>query len=194
MLANLELVRGSRAEHWDFRRSDAEYGTAFRRAGLDFDATEPVEIAKWMGARSEPVELAGYLDDWANVRRGTKRAEADWRRVVAAAGGRPRTVSATRYGQARFHGRRGDCGVTAAIRRCKGPRQAECAEPDVAGASSSRMSPAIASEPRGYFGGPSPAGIPADFSVRFEFSMVYAASSEQAGEEYRTRPEERCGT
>ena len=43
---------------------------AFRKAGLDLDATEPAEAGQWLAARTDPVEMAGYLDDWAFVRRG----------------------------------------------------------------------------------------------------------------------------
>ncbi len=85
LLAELESIRGSRAEHWDPKRSDAEYSASFRRAGVDLDAMEPAEAGKRLAARSEPAELAGYLDDWASVRRRVKRPDADWRRLVAAA-------------------------------------------------------------------------------------------------------------
>ena len=85
LLADLESVRGDRAEHWDTKRTDADYAAAFRKAGLDLDATEPAEAGRWLAARSDPVELASYLDDWASVRRAAGRPEADWRRLVAAA-------------------------------------------------------------------------------------------------------------
>ncbi|MFI5457673.1 MAG: tetratricopeptide repeat protein [Isosphaerales bacterium] len=85
LLAELESIRGNRAEHWDRKRTDTEYAAAFRKAGLDLDKTEPAESGKWLAARSEPMELAGYLDDWAFVRRSARREEAAWRRLVAAA-------------------------------------------------------------------------------------------------------------
>ncbi len=85
LLADLESVRGNRAEHGDLKQTDAEYAAAFRKAGLDVDATEPAEAGKWLAARSEPVELAGYLDDWTHARINAQRPEADWRRLVAAA-------------------------------------------------------------------------------------------------------------
>ena len=40
-----------------------EYADAFRRSGLDLDATPPDEAGRWLAARTEPVELAGYLDE-----------------------------------------------------------------------------------------------------------------------------------
>ena len=87
LLTNLEAVRGDRAEHWDPKRTDADYAAAFRKAGLDLDVTEPAEAGRWLKVRSEPVELAGYLDDWASTRQKAGRADADGRRLVAAARG-----------------------------------------------------------------------------------------------------------
>jgi eukaryotic-like serine/threonine-protein kinase len=85
LLAELEMVRGNRADAVNLKQIDADYAVAFRKAGLDLDKTEPADSGKWLKARSEPVELAGYLDDWAFVRRTTGRTEADWRRLVSAA-------------------------------------------------------------------------------------------------------------
>ncbi len=39
----------------------------------------------WLASRTDPIEMAGYLDDWAFVRRRVGRPEADWRRLVSAA-------------------------------------------------------------------------------------------------------------
>jgi eukaryotic-like serine/threonine-protein kinase len=85
LLAELESVRGARAEHWDSKRTDAEYAAAFRDAGLDLDATDPERAGAWIAARSDSVELASFLDDWAAVR---AKAGADGKstgRLVAAA-------------------------------------------------------------------------------------------------------------
>jgi serine/threonine-protein kinase len=87
LLTDLEAVRGARAEHLDAKRTDAGYAAAFRKAGLDLDVREPAEAGRWLASRSEPVELAGYLDDWATVRQKAGRADADGRRLVAAARG-----------------------------------------------------------------------------------------------------------
>ncbi len=84
LLADLESVRGSRVDHHELKRSDAEYADVFRKAGLDLDATGPEEAGKWLTSRTEPIEMAGYLDDWAFVRRRLGRPEADWWRLVAA--------------------------------------------------------------------------------------------------------------
>ena len=79
--------RGSRVTNRDLKRSDADYADAFRKAGLDLDATGPDEAGKWLASRTEPIEIAGYLDDWAFVRRQLGRPEADWHHLVAAARG-----------------------------------------------------------------------------------------------------------
>ncbi len=87
LLAGLESIRGSRAHHRELKRSDSEYAAVFRKAGLDLDTTPPEEAGHWLVARTDPIEIAGYLDDWAFVRRRLGRAEADCRRLVAAARG-----------------------------------------------------------------------------------------------------------
>ena len=99
LLTDLEAVRGDRVQHCDPKRTDVDYAAAFRKAGLDLDPTDPAEAGEWLASRSEPAEMAGYLDDWANVRRGAGRAEADWRRLVAAAGGPTPTRGATPCGR-----------------------------------------------------------------------------------------------
>ena len=85
LLADLESARGLSAELDKAPRADAEYAAAFREAGLDIDATDPAEAGKWLAGRSDPVELAGYLDQWTYARIRAKRPDADWRRLVAAA-------------------------------------------------------------------------------------------------------------
>ncbi len=85
LLADLESVRGSRVDHRELKRSDAEYADVFRRAGLDVDTTRPEDAGRWLASRTEPVEMAGYLDDWAFVRQRAGRPEAEWQRPVAVA-------------------------------------------------------------------------------------------------------------
>jgi len=87
LLGELETIRGNRSEHWDSKRTDVEYAAAFRGFGIDLDQLGPEEAGKRIAQRSEPVELASYLDDWSRIRRagrGTKD-EASWRRLLAAA-------------------------------------------------------------------------------------------------------------
>ena len=85
LLDDLESIRARRVDHRDPKRSDAEYAEVFRKAGLDLDATEADRAGRWLGARTDPVEMAGYLDDWAFARRASGRPEADWSRLVASA-------------------------------------------------------------------------------------------------------------
>jgi len=87
LLGELETIRGSRSEHWEPKRSDAEYAAAFRGFGIDLERLDPIEAGKQIAKRSAPVELASYLDDWALLRReaGDKKDEASWRRLLWAA-------------------------------------------------------------------------------------------------------------
>ena len=84
LLAELESVRGGRADQGP-KLADAEYAAAFRNAGLDLDQTDPEQAGGWLAARSAPVELALFLDDWVTVRRQAKAVEGTWRRLVDAA-------------------------------------------------------------------------------------------------------------
>jgi tetratricopeptide (TPR) repeat protein len=114
LLADLESVRGSRVDHRELKRSDAEYADVFRRAGMDIDTTRPDDAGRWLASRTEPVEMAGYLDDWAFVRRRVGRPAADWQRLVAVArGGDPepwRDALRAKFG-------RGDAETIAEFRR-----------------------------------------------------------------------------
>ncbi len=85
LLAELESVRGGRAEHADRKRTDRDYADAFRKAGFDLDATEAKQAGAWIAARSAPLELASFLDDWATVRQEAGSGETAWGRLVAAA-------------------------------------------------------------------------------------------------------------
>jgi tetratricopeptide (TPR) repeat protein len=89
LLEKLESVRasGSRVTNPGLKRTDADYAEAFRKAGLDLEATRPDEAGKWLTSRTDPIELAGYIDDWAFVRRAAGRPESAWRQLVAAARG-----------------------------------------------------------------------------------------------------------
>jgi serine/threonine-protein kinase len=87
LLDRLETIRGSRSEHWDPKQADKEYAAAFREFGIDLDRLDPNEAGARIAQRSDPAELASYLDDWTGVRRiaQDKRDEASWRRLIAAA-------------------------------------------------------------------------------------------------------------
>ncbi len=87
LLAELESVRGNRVVH---RRLEADRRRICRRVPKGRARSRrdrPDEAGRWLASRTDPIELAGYLDDWAFVRRAAGRPEADWRRLVAAARG-----------------------------------------------------------------------------------------------------------
>jgi tetratricopeptide (TPR) repeat protein len=85
LLADLEAARDDVTKGFVFTGPDAGYVPAFRKAGLDLDATDPAAAGRWLAARPAAAELVGYLDDWAIRRLRENRPEAEWRRVVAAA-------------------------------------------------------------------------------------------------------------
>ncbi len=85
LLADLEAARGDRADQNDPKRSNAEYAAAFRKAGLDQDATDPKQAGAWIAGRSAPIELASFLDDWTMVRRAARADEKASARLIAAA-------------------------------------------------------------------------------------------------------------
>jgi serine/threonine-protein kinase len=89
LLARLEAIRGAPRPEGIFAlsasRADADYTAAFQKAGLDLDRTDPALVGKWLAARTEPMELASFLDDWSDVRRARGRPAAEWRRLVQAA-------------------------------------------------------------------------------------------------------------
>jgi serine/threonine-protein kinase len=87
LLGELETIRGNLSEHWDPKRTDADYAAAFRAFGIDLDQLDPKESGKRIAQRSAPVELASYLDHWALQRRSArgKKEEASWRGLLAAA-------------------------------------------------------------------------------------------------------------
>ena len=193
LLADLETVRGNRAEHRDLKRTDADYAAAFRKAGLDLDATEPAEAGKWLAARTEPVELAGYLDDWAFVRRAAGRPEADWRRLVAAARAADpdpwRDALRAKFGS-------NDAEAVAEFRRLAddakawrtSPRRASFCWPV-----SSSSAAATASGPRGSCGGPLAATRATSGSIS-SWPRLYGADSGTDVERSTPSPRRRCGT
>ena len=88
LVEDLESVRGNLIMDRDLKRADTNYGDAFRKAGLDIDVTGAQEAGRWVASRTEPVELAGYLDYWAFVRRQSGRPEADWQQPGGRSAGR----------------------------------------------------------------------------------------------------------
>ncbi|ODU00851.1 MAG: hypothetical protein ABS79_02670, partial [Planctomycetes bacterium SCN 63-9] len=81
-----------RAEGWDLKRTDADFATAFREFGIDPDRLDPTRAGELLKERSDPLELAFFLDDWAQIRfdalkdpKTGRPLNDSWRRLVAAA-------------------------------------------------------------------------------------------------------------
>ncbi len=77
---------------WDPNKTDASYRAAFREFGIDVDGLDPTEAGRRMRERSNPLELAFFLDDWALVRQEASSGQDDeqndpgsWRRLIATA-------------------------------------------------------------------------------------------------------------
>ena len=90
LLGQLETIRGNGSDHWDPKQLDTDYAAAFRAFGIDLDKLDPEEAGRQIAQRSEPVELASYLVDWAAKRRNArdKGDEAAWRRLLGSRSGR----------------------------------------------------------------------------------------------------------
>jgi serine/threonine-protein kinase len=84
-LNRIRLTRFERGEKWEPASSDAEYATAFREFGIDVDTLDPMESSRRLKARSDPLELAFFLDDWAYVRRDANRPDVERQRLIATA-------------------------------------------------------------------------------------------------------------
>jgi len=55
LLGELETIRGNRSEHWDPKRTDAEYAAAFRAFGIDLDQLDPKEAGTQIARRIDPI-------------------------------------------------------------------------------------------------------------------------------------------
>jgi serine/threonine-protein kinase len=126
LLSELESIRGSRAEHLDPKRTDAEYAAAFRQAGLDLDATDSQLAGDWIAARSAPLELASFLDDWALIRRRVGGSEQAVGRLVTAARAADRDPWRDAL-RARFGGKGSE--ALAALRKLAGDEKALESQP-----------------------------------------------------------------
>src|SRR5262249_13954093 len=88
--------------------TDEQYAAAFRRWGLDVDATPEALVVARLGAEPEVVvaELIAALDGWTLERQYAKRPEAQWRRLFRVAeqldrSGRHRWLRALVVGESR---------------------------------------------------------------------------------------------
>jgi eukaryotic-like serine/threonine-protein kinase len=66
---------------------DSEYAVAFRGFGIDPDHLDPKEAGRLFRSRSEPLEIAFFLDDWTLIRRTSlgESGKDSWRRLIATA-------------------------------------------------------------------------------------------------------------
>jgi serine/threonine-protein kinase len=87
LLDKLIDIRSAQADDRDGLTGDADYGRAFREAGIDADGRPPAETAVRIRARSTAVAaaLVAALDDWAAVRRSRRQDEPGARRLAATA-------------------------------------------------------------------------------------------------------------
>ncbi len=67
-LNRIRLTRVEQGDRWNAEKTDADYVTAFREFGIDVDRIDPTESGNKLSQRSNPLELAFFLDDWAQVR------------------------------------------------------------------------------------------------------------------------------
>ncbi|MHB1561800.1 MAG: tetratricopeptide repeat protein, partial [Isosphaeraceae bacterium] len=89
LLGRAQYLRLRRMENLDDTVADASYASAFRAAGLDVDALGPEAAGARIRSRPPRVALAlaAVLDDWSARRRSIHgKDDADWKRLVAAAG------------------------------------------------------------------------------------------------------------
>jgi serine/threonine-protein kinase len=86
LLTELESIRGDRGEHLDPARAERAYAEAFRGFGINPDHGGVVTAVAPTGSQAS-VEIAGALDDWAEVRRELLggRDDPSWRRLLEAA-------------------------------------------------------------------------------------------------------------
>ncbi len=76
----------SQEEHFWGREQDAEFAKAFHQFGIDIDAQQSAESARWIASRSIRQALVKALDEWAAARRralGNK--DPGWRTLVEVA-------------------------------------------------------------------------------------------------------------
>ncbi len=89
-LERIRLERFEKGDKWIPKETDAAYAAAFREFDIDVNKLDPAEAGRRLKERSNPMELAFFLDDWALIRNpaymnwGLGKAEADsWRKLIA---------------------------------------------------------------------------------------------------------------
>ena len=87
------MKRYERGESGKTDTTDTEYKQAFEDFGVNVEKTDPAEASRRLRRRSNPLDLAFYLDDWALFRAQHPAQEIDaavdrdtpWRRLVTVA-------------------------------------------------------------------------------------------------------------
>ncbi len=88
LLDRLNEIRLDPVREADPPKIDADYGMAFREFGVDVDHLDPGDAGRVLAKRSEPQEIAQFLDDWAFLRREQGHLEAHtWQRLLVVARG-----------------------------------------------------------------------------------------------------------
>jgi serine/threonine-protein kinase len=87
LVVALEEIRLRQAEvdvdDFDRVRADGEYARAFQDHGIDVDSLEPAQAAERIRAQAIRTELVAALDDWALLRRVTRKKSPEaWRRLL----------------------------------------------------------------------------------------------------------------
>ena len=87
LLGQLDTIRAGGPGDSGPKQVDAEYAEAFRAFGIDLDQLDPGEAGNRIKRRSDPLELASYLDYWASQRWRARedKDEGSWRRLITAA-------------------------------------------------------------------------------------------------------------
>ncbi len=83
----LDKIRTRNGDAYDPKKIDSDYAAAFRKFGIDTDRIDSQEAGRLLRERSQPLEVALYLDDWAMVRRSARdqKGSGSWRRLLATA-------------------------------------------------------------------------------------------------------------
>jgi tetratricopeptide (TPR) repeat protein len=87
LIDRLNEVRLDPVREDDPQKIDADYATAFRGFGVDVDRLDPGDAGRALAKRSDPQEIALFLDDWALLRREYSggNSQDSWRRLVTVA-------------------------------------------------------------------------------------------------------------
>ena len=91
-LERIRLARFEQGDKWNRSQTVADYAIAFREFGIDIDRLDPVEAGRRLRERSNPLNVAFFLDDWALVRR-EDRSSVDVKNEDAQSWQRPLAVA-----------------------------------------------------------------------------------------------------